>query len=97
MFFMLQVMNEDRHCIVAAATNKSKVTAVPCYLPYRILAFGVIGIVASLRAGRSGVRIRAVITGFSLLHNVQTGCWANPASCSAGTGDSFRGSKTAGV
>jgi len=54
-------------------------------------------IVACLRAGRSGVRIRAGITDFSLLHNFQTGCWANPASCSVDTGDSLRGSKTAGV
>jgi hypothetical protein len=74
--------------IVAAATNKGKVTVVPCYLLYCILAFGVIGIVISLRAGGSGVRIRAGITDFSLLHNVQTGCRANPASCSAGNGDS---------
>jgi len=53
--------------------------------------------VASLRAGRSGVRIWAGITDFSLLHNFQTGCWANPASCLVGTGDSLRGSKTVAV
>jgi len=54
MFFMLQVMNENRHCIFAAATNKSKVTVVACYLLYCILAFGVIGIVASLGLGDPG-------------------------------------------
>jgi hypothetical protein len=83
------------HC--CSSKKQSKVTVVPCYLLYCILAFGVIGIVASLRAGRFGFRIRAGITDFSLLHNVQTGCRANPASSSAGTGDSFRRSKTAGV
>jgi hypothetical protein len=79
MFFMLQVMNENRHCVVAAATNETEVT-VPCYLLYCVLPFGIIGEVASQRAGRSGVRIRTGITYFSLLHNVQTGCWMNQPS-----------------
>ena len=97
MFLVLQVINENRHCIVAAATNKSKVRIVPYYFLYCILAFGVIGVVARLRAGRSGVRIRAGATDFSLLQNVQTGCGAHPDSYSVSAGDSFGGSKAAGV
>jgi hypothetical protein len=96
-FFVLQVMNENRHRIVAAASNKSKVTVVPCYFLYCILAFGVIGLVAGLPAGRYGVRIRAGATYFSLLQNVQTGCGVHPDAYSLGTGDSFLGRKAAGV
>ena len=80
-----KAMNEIRHCIFVAATNKNKVTVVP------------FSIVARLRAGRSGIRIWAGVKDFSLLHNVQTGCWANSASCSTGNGDSLRGRKAARV
>ena len=82
MFLVLQVINENLHCIVAAATNKSKVIIVQYYFLYCILAFGVIGVVARLRAGRSGVRIRAGATDFSLLQNVQTACGADSDSYS---------------
>jgi hypothetical protein len=34
---------------------------------------------------------------FSLLHSVQTGSGAHPASCPIGPGDSFHGSKEAGA
>lgn len=39
-----------------------------------------------LRAGRSGVRIQAGATTFSLLRNVQTGSGAHSSSYSIGTG-----------
>ena len=50
-----------------------------------------VGIVTTLRAGQTRVRIRVRAIDFCLLQNVQTGSGANPASYSMGTGVLFPG------
>jgi hypothetical protein len=45
----------------------------------------------------SGVRLSVGAGNFSLLHRVQAGSEAHPASYPVGTGDSFPGDKAAGA
>jgi hypothetical protein len=45
----------------------------------------------------AAVRFPAGARGFSVLHSVQTGCGAHPASCKMGTGVSSPGGKAAGA
>ena len=45
-----------------------------------------VGVVTSLRAGRSGVWIPAEASDLSLIHNMQNSSGADPASCSVGAG-----------
>jgi hypothetical protein len=57
-----------------------------------------VGIATGYGLDDRGVGVRFPVgLEFSLLHIVQTGCGAHPASCPTGTVDSFRGGKAAGV
>jgi len=52
---------------------------------------------AGLGAGRWGVRVPAGAGNFSLLHRLQTGSGAHPASYPVGTRGSFLGGNAAGA
>jgi hypothetical protein len=74
---------------------------VPSFHKLAICTFSLrVGIAQSVQRQAMGwtawVRFPAV-QDFSLLHSIQTGTWAHPASCPMGTGGSFPGGKVAGT